>query len=227
MSFTPIDVAITRGGVALAGSPFSVRRYIGRSGPPTDTQLRPNTVTQSPRTVISFDDIAATVRMGDSVLFPDTTQAVITNVRQYDFSLQCDVQIIPNADDGEVITASLIALRGVDITLPDTTTAKAIVKAINITSLPGYIPGVHVNDANADPHVAHVAATDITTPLLEGDTIAWQGESFIVVDTEPISEGATILQWDIYLTRKPTQNAASANSDGTRPQFRPPDIPQV
>jgi hypothetical protein len=202
MSFIPINVTITRGGTALTGSPFSVRRYIGRSGPPTDTQLQPNTVVVSPRTVISFETITTPVDIGDTVQFPDASRAIIVNVRPYDYSLQCDVQVIPTSEAAAALTSSLIILRGDDFTLPGNIAAKAIVKPINITSLPGYIPDGSANAANADPHVAHLPASAIHS-LPESATVHWDSRDWTVVNTETPREGSVILQWDLYLIRRP------------------------
>ncbi|MDR3709947.1 MAG: hypothetical protein P4L33_16750 [Capsulimonadaceae bacterium] len=89
------SVAITRGGLAAPGSPFSCRVYYpavrgskrGEIVPPVSRAARPLS--------LSVSDLAADVRVGDMAAMPDGSFRKVIDVRRYRTRLQCELQWIP------------------------------------------------------------------------------------------------------------------------------------
>lgn len=90
----PISITITRAGTILPGAP-QVRRYIGSVWTGNGREIAPNATMETSRTTISFLDRTYDARVGDLATFPEGSYGRIVNVRKYDLSLQCDIQVIP------------------------------------------------------------------------------------------------------------------------------------
>ena len=89
-----LTIPITRGGVPLAGSPFQARIFLSAFAGQRHEVEPDVTKTQTSR-VLTFQNIAAPVQVGDIATLPKNVIAKIQNVRQYTRTLQCDLQIIP------------------------------------------------------------------------------------------------------------------------------------
>ena len=90
--YSPIP--ITRAGVALPGSPFQARAYLS-AFPGQRHEAEPDVMKTQTSRVLTFQNIAAPVQVGDIATLTDGTSAKILNIRKYDRTLQCDLEIIP------------------------------------------------------------------------------------------------------------------------------------
>lgn len=83
--------AYTETEAAVAGSPFECRLYRNTQGVFIRDEKSAGVATIE-RRVLSFEDVAAPVKIGDIATLPDGTKAKIQRVRSYDRSLQCDLE---------------------------------------------------------------------------------------------------------------------------------------
>ena len=89
-----LTIPITRGGVALAGSPFQARVFLSAFAGQRH-EVEPDVTKTQTSKVLTFQNIAAPVQVGDVATLPKNVIAKIQNVRQYTRTLQCDLEIIP------------------------------------------------------------------------------------------------------------------------------------
>ncbi|HXE63227.1 MAG TPA: hypothetical protein VN519_06775 [Bryobacteraceae bacterium] len=125
------------------------------------------------------------------------------------------------------IIANTVKQYGEQVTLPDGTVAYANVTAVGITSVPPWVPEGLVNAANADPIIVDVPPSFLKAVPVENQTLTRQGTVYIIARTyrEMIQNQGAMQRMCCY--REPQSATATANPDGTRPSFRPPDIPQT
>jgi hypothetical protein len=116
-AFTVYQVAVTRAGSAVTGSPFWAKLYRTASKRSTGQTIPAQLMSQSHK-VCSFVDPLTPVKVADIITLPTqqatdwgSAYAKIIDPRRYERSLQCDLQIVPFTPldwfDAKTLSASI------------------------------------------------------------------------------------------------------------------------
>lgn len=90
--FSPVP--ITRAGVPVVGSPFQCRVYLA-AFPGARHEVEPDVVKTQTAKILTFQNVAAPIAIGDMATLPDGTLSKLLNIRLYTRTLQVDMQTIP------------------------------------------------------------------------------------------------------------------------------------